>query len=265
MDTIAAEVTDKNESLCSGSIAGLVSATTLEAKLKVVVDIVSDLIPGSLNSSVDPEERLHLVYNNLAKHYGKKPTEKGLKSFEEAINDISIAKNEACGGASPLDLSDVPELIETFVGEYKNRIKDGRKLRNVYGKLLCINSTQNVSSIRRHRRSSHDCECPPEAYETEFAFHDYCHFFACLESEETLESIFFAPASVLIDEQCIAFVIDTTGSMSEEISDAKRIIQDFLRHEEELGELGCYILVPFNDVGPDDAIVHEESKICYCC
>ena len=61
-------------------------------------------------------------------------------------------------------------------------------------------------------------------------------------------------------EQWLAFVIDTTGRMWEEIESAKRIILDFLRSEEEIGVYGCYMLVPLNDVGPNHEIVHEQSK-----
>ena len=37
--------------------------------------------------------------------------------------------------------------------------------------------------------------------------------------------------------------------MREEISAARRIILDFVRSEEDLNEIRCYILVPFDDHG----------------
>ena len=63
--------------------------------------------------------------------------------------------------------------------------------------------------------------------------------------------------------QCLAFVIDTTGSMSSEIADAQKILTDFIQAEENLNDVGCYLLMPFNDVGPDNAHVPDASK--YIC
>ena len=51
------------------------------------------------------------------------------------------------------------------------------------------------------------------------------------------------------DLQCLAFVVDTTGSMYNEIEAAQEVIQSFIRSEEELNVVGCYILMPFNDYG----------------
>ena len=39
----------------------------------------------------------------------------------------------------------------------------------------------------------------------------------------------------------------------------KNIVNDFVRAEENLLN-GCYLLVPFNDVGPNGANVPDESK-----
>ena len=40
--------------------------------------------------------------------------------------------------------------------------------------------------------------------------------------------------------------------MSEEIRGAQNIIREFVRAEEDLGVAGCYLLVPFNDIGAPD-------------
>ena len=50
--------------------------------------------------------------------------------------------------------------------------------------------------------------------------------------------------------------MDTTGSMRNDIAAARAVIQSFIRSEEELNEVGCYILMPFNDV--DDVIADSE-------
>ena len=49
--------------------------------------------------------------------------------------------------------------------------------------------------------------------------------------------------------------------MGPEISAAKDIILNFLRSEQDIGIDGCYLMVEFNDVGPDNEIVPEDSKL----
>ena len=44
---------------------------------------------------------------------------------------------------------------------------------------------------------------------------------------------------------CLAFAVDTTGSMGEEIEAAKEIIRNLSRSEEDSPV--CYVLQPFND------------------
>ena len=98
------------------------------------------------------------------------------------------------------------------------------------------------------------CTCPPGGITGDIIC--TCEFFKCLDPGDAFKSIL----GFDMDEECLAFVIDTTGSMSGEIDAAKEITLNFLRSEEEIGVLGCYVLVPFNDVGPDNATVAKESK-----
>ena len=80
-----------------------------------------------------------------------------------------------------------------------------------------------------------------------------CEFFACLDEGNILSDLIFGFNK---EYECIVFVIDTTGSMGSEIAVAKRIILEFVRIEEHIGEFGCYVLVPFNDVG-----LPKQSKV----
>ena len=98
------------------------------------------------------------------------------------------------------------------------------------------------------------CTCPPGGITSDIFC--TCEFFECLDPDDIFVSILGFDS----DEECLAFVIDTTGSMSGEIDAAKEITLNFLRSEEEIGDAGCYVLVPFNDIGPDHSIVAEESK-----
>lgn len=92
-----------------------------------------------------------------------------------------------------------------------------------------------------------DCTCPPDGISVDITC--TCEFFACLDVEDHLGPIF--GFSSLVQGPCLAFIVDTTGSMSAEITAIRRVIEEFLRSEEAVNELRCYILVPFNDLGSE--------------
>ncbi len=94
-----------------------------------------------------------------------------------------------------------------------------------------------------------DCECPEIVTRP-------CEFFACLNPSEVKFIIGFG-GIIGRNEPCIGFVIDTTGSMVEEIAATKRVILTFMASQAEATE--CYILVPFNDYG--DVINPINSKL----
>lgn len=56
----------------------------------------------------------------------------------------------------------------------------------------------------------------------------------------------------LSQSSVLCFVIDTTGSMSDDIAEAKRVSFDIIdRKRGTQQEPSAYILVPFNDPGTD--------------
>lgn len=207
--------------------------------------------------STDPHSALRDIYTLLANHFDRRVTEGGYRQFLEAINEISVVKEEACRNASGI-VSESLQLIQEFVDAYKMK---SHHIRSSYGKLLCLNSTinSNLSQLSRKRRALYDdeCKCPPNGLYSDFTFCHFCDFYACL-TDVVFKDILFEPGD---HGHCLAFVIDTTGSMYEEIDTTKRIIWNFVRSVEDIGAYGCYMLVPFNDVGPDHEIVHMESKL----
>lgn len=256
----------------------VVNATTHEAKLKLIIEdilpklsldastavpyIVLTLNTASTHVSEDPD--LRNIYTAIAKHFGRTASEAGYKRFLEAVNEVSVAKMEACNNRSP-DHSNRSQLLQEFAIAYQLEDKSSQhSVRSRFGKLLCHDSTEQ-SRVRRDTLSldvdSRKCECPPGGINgTDWSKFESCDFYACLTDGQIFQRIFFTDEYKLIDYQCLAFVIDTTGSMSQEVNTAKRVILDFVRSEQEIGVDGCYILVPFNDVGPDDKIVAEQSK-----
>ena len=60
---------------------------------------------------------------------------------------------------------------------------------------------------------------------------------------------------------CLAFAVDTTGSMSEEISHARQVVNNFIASELNSFTL-CYVLVGFNDF--DQPEWPSQGSECTC-
>ena len=86
-----------------------------------------------------------------------------------------------------------------------------------------------------------------------------CEFFACLDSDYDLPAIF--GLDVIEGKPCLAFTVDTTGSMGEEIDAVKAVVRNFLASEED--GPGCYVLQPFNDYA--NGIFDPTSKPLHLC
>ncbi len=65
----------------------------------------------------------------------------------------------------------------------------------------------------------------------------------CLDPDDDWELLF---GFVYDSEQSLGFVVDTTGSMREEIAAAKDVITNMIASEENIDVL-AYILTPYND------------------
>ncbi len=204
------------------------------------------------------------VYKSLSEKFDVTPSEVKFNNFVEAVTEISIARDEACSGSDSLSTADIPGIVTKFNQFFSVGKKgDISEIRDLYGQMLCVKHQEQALGTKRRKRSSHcpdesNCACPEGGLETG-EISCTCHFFGCLDPDQHLAPIL---GLVYWKIQCLAFVIDTTGSMAGRIAGAQKILTDFIKAEEDLNVVGCYLLVPFNDVGPDDAHVPDASKIC---
>ena len=184
-------------------------------------------------------------------------SETKFNNFVEAVTEIAAAEEEACSGSDGLSIIDIPRIVADFNTAFSSgRNGDITTIRALYGQMLCIKRQEEEPSTKRRKRQSsfcdtlpdEDCGCPAGGL-TGGGIICPCHFFRCIDPDRHLKPIL---GFVEWDIQCLAFVIDTTGSMSEEIRGAQNIIREFVRAEEDLGVAGCYLLVPFNDIGAPD-------------
>jgi len=248
-----------------------VLAATREKERQKVLESLQKILPS--NDSTSEGVSLTSVYNSLAKEFGVNSSDSGFNKFKQAFSEITEAKQEACSGDVRPGVDSVPRLVQEFGAALNTTQRDLLKLRTILGEMLCIkDQIEELGSSGRKRRlatgapvpcedrTPEDCTCPPGGVFGDCIFCP-CEFFRCLDPEDVLKPIL---GFVADDIQCLAFVVDTTGSMVEEITAAQEIIRSFIRSEEELNEVGCYILMPFNDVNgviEDSEFIQDISKM----
>ena len=208
-----------------------------------------NILAGSGEMSTGNEtsdEPLKTVYKTIAKVFEVETTEEGYDNFAEAVSQITEAKVVACEAGANVSEDDIPRLASKYRALKEDVRKNIAEMRNIFGKMLCL-SERDHEERKRKRRDFHcpdrkDCKCPDSG-----ELVCVCEFFACLDPDDDIK-----PIMGLIDVfdehfgfPCLAFAVDTTGSMREEIEAAKGVIRNLLSSEED-GPI-CYVLQPFND------------------
>ena len=215
--------------------------------------------PGGLHESF--AEVSELFYDVISNVYQLNKTKSGLNKFIEAIGEISSGYALACSSPPEVrpSIDDIPRLMNEFRVAFDER--DTLQIRFVCGQMLCLHDRLSASEekdlVRERRQTScterKDCTCPSGGISSSIVCP--CEFFACLDEDDKIKSL-FTDANPF---RCLAFVIDTTGSMKDEIELATEVVKDFIRSVEDEG---CYLLVPFNDDGSGPGL-NDESKDDY--
>ncbi len=205
-------------------------------------ELFPDILPTPANSTNDTEDILPTLYSSLVEEFDERPSESGYSKFVEAITEITQAHSEACSAPpdSRVQSTDIPRLVQEYV-TLKNSSANLEDLRRVFGKMLCIHS--EVSGRKRRDTLCPDpCTCPVGG----LAVGDFwcvCQFFRCLDPDDDWEPLFGFDYYL---GQSLGFVVDTTGSMAQEISAAKKVITDMITREENVDVL-AYVLTPYKD------------------
>lgn len=212
------------------------------------------------------------------------------------MDEIYATYSEECSGAVDIpDHDRINKLAESFheLTRGLNTISAERltQARSIYSKFICYNERGNVL-VRARRQidpvsveitigylpvttDAVTIETPPGSDATAECFNatecvcpennnitEPCHFFACLTVSETKFICGFG--NDISEEPCIGFLVDTSGSMREEIAAARRVILQFMKSQANSSV--CYLLVSFNDF--DDyhyaakGFSEEDSKPC---
>ena len=163
-------------------------------------------------------------------------TTENLVQFQNAINEISEATYEACHGSnSSLVLpKDTPVLINQFEKAVNDR--KSTEARRVFGRLLCLRQkfqAINTSVVKRQTNDDDEFETILGEWFEDLSVEDFPILFFDEVDEDTIPTL--------------AFVVDDTGSMGDEINAVKNLIKAIIKAEKSSAYY--YILGTFNDSG----------------
>ena len=217
-----------------------------DAVVQSIKSVFSGLINETANASFSEVSKE--LYQAISSRFNESITDSGFTKFTEAISEISSGYALAC--SSPPEARPTAEDIPKLMKEFSTAYEDSKllEIRSIYGQMLCLSDLLSESeepAVGRKRRQRvcpdrENCMCPAGGISESIIC--TCEFFECLDEGDQLQPMFLDFDTI----SCLAFVIDTTGSMKDEINLAIDVIKDFLGSE-EVG--GCYLLVPFNDNG----------------
>ena len=234
------------------SVEVLILTATQERNRVALVEDVKTVLPSIFPDTGGPppttaEELFTTTYISLTEDLGRVKSDTGYTNFAEAVTEITEARQEACSGPPDERPSpeDIPGLAERFA---RLPLSEARELRKIFGEMLCIKNEVHSSRMKRQDPCA-GVVCPSAGFD---AVVDVCEFFACLDKdiEDRYGTRLAAVFGFVIDFDhfpCLAFVVDTTGSMGEEIRAVQNLIMAFVSSEQD--EPACYIITPFNDYG----------------
>ena len=180
----------------------------------------------------------------LAQYFKQTPSTEGQNEFVAAVDEIYTSYASECVGDSGYvpGTDDIAVLDATFreLTRGLNSIhrNDLAQARDIYGKFLCYEERRGGVRRKREKEFHHQNVSVRSKVSLNLAI-----FFACLDSSVTKFIIGFGNS---IDNQpCIGFIVDTTGSMRNEIEACKCVILQFIKSQAD--STNCYLLVPFNN------------------
>ena len=189
------------------------------------------------------------LYSALIAGYGETESDEGFVWFQVAQMEIAEQYFKACYGLEDQrpSVDDIGFHIQQFVAILGNSPLDASALRKQFGILTCLH--QQVTTPKP------DCatvDCSGGLGNTTTTG----EFFCCLQAADVRDLFGIESMITTLDAvPCLAFVVDTTGSMSAEIDAVQGLINAFVDPADPV----CYILVDFNDIGGN--VTNSESDI----
>ena len=183
---------------------------------------------------------LRSLYQNLTRARGEAPSDAVYDHFVSAMSDVSREHFKACYGPSSERVR--PTHVQSLIRQFNGLRNTTRvhELRAVFAKLLCVRD-HNSRIGKRSTRGLED-------------------FFRGLSSRDFGDIFGFTETNRPVPTGSLAFAVDTTGSMWNEIHSVRQIIRSFVRSEKQ--EPFYYVLAEFNDYGPPSRQCDLERGKC---
>ena len=169
---------------------------------------------------------LRSLYQNLTRARGEAPSDAVYDHFVSAMSDVSQEHFKACYGPSSERVR--PTHVQSLIRQFNGLRNTARvhELRAVFANLICIRDQNS----RIGKRSTGDLE----------------EFFRGLSSRDFGDIFGFTEINQHnFPTGSLAFAVDTTGSMGDEIRKVQDIIRSFIQSEKQ--EPFYYVLAEFND------------------
>ena len=198
--------------------------TTVDYVLSEVIQQATRLV-GSVAGGAPTIEQ---AYRSVLRITGAEDTVENKADFLEAVEEIAVAAARACYGDRPVTMSDFSRLKSDYSSALERNLFNN--MREAFGSLLCLNSTTATLSKKRSVTVPTDLE----------------DFFNCLGVKDC-GPLFGRLYNKTAQEYSVAFAIDDTGSMGDEIEAVKCLVRTFIRAERNYPSK--YILGTFNDPG----------------
>ena len=197
---------------------------------KEVRSVINNVLDTAGNITTDEDAFMKITASIKVEN-----TTENFVQFQNTINEISGASYEACHGSDSNLVQ--PEETQTLIDKFEKAVQDKKstEARHSFGRLLCLRQkfqTYNTVIVKRHTD-----------YEDELK-----EWFEDL-SVTNFPTLFFEVGDNVVPAT-LAFVVDDTGSMWNEINAVKDIIKAIIKAEKDSPYF--YILGTFNDPGKDD-------------
>ena len=201
---------------CSSTSAEYVEQHVVSENVSIteIAQLVTSIHkPGANLSGMDEDEEnsIETAYKTTLAVVGKNDTVTRAASFRQAVEDITKAVYKACYSSHRITIEDFPTVKRAYKLSRKNQ--NVLELRKAYGSLVCLKS---LASRRKKRKTT-------QAPGTPKADRDIIKFYCRIDADD-LGILFFTPSDKFDGKFSVAFVIDDTGSMSEEIEHVKCLI-----------------------------------------
>ena len=190
---------------------------------------IKNVLDTTENVTTDKE-----AFTKIAATIKVKNTTENFVHFQNAMSEISEASYEACHGSSGSLV--VLEKTQELINKFKKAVHDKNPMeaRQFFGRLLCLKEKYLINNTLVVKRDDHnEIQLLNELF-NKLSSTDFPVLFNFLELEIT-------------EIPALAFVVDDTGSMGDEIDAVKDLIKAIIKAERDAPVF--YILGTFNDPG----------------